>query len=234
MKTVQRIIFLFLIVNLSVNAQNNNKLDSNGKKDGLWKGFYQDSKRPKYEGTFAHGQEVGLFQFFDDTKVGSVIATRDFSAGDGSAYTIFYDQSKNKVSEGRVVNKQFEGLWKYYHQESAVVMTTENYKNGKLNGLRTVYYLSGKVAEETHYKDGLKEGPYKKYSENDIILESASFKADQYDGEAIYKEADGKVVSHGKFLNGKKVGIWKFFENGKLQKETNMSAPLNTNKVKAK
>jgi hypothetical protein len=28
------------------------------------------------------------------------------------AYTIFYDQSKNKVSEGKVINRGFEGEWK--------------------------------------------------------------------------------------------------------------------------
>jgi antitoxin component YwqK of YwqJK toxin-antitoxin module len=31
----------------------------------------------------------------------------------------------------------FTGEWKYYHQS---VMTLENYKNGKLEGLRSVYY----------------------------------------------------------------------------------------------
>jgi antitoxin component YwqK of YwqJK toxin-antitoxin module len=40
----------------------------------------------------------------------------------------FYDQNKNKVSEGKVVNKLFEGQWKYYHQASKNIMTTENYK----------------------------------------------------------------------------------------------------------
>jgi hypothetical protein len=30
--------------------------------------------------------------------------------------TIFFDQANNKVSEGKVLNKLFEGPWKYYHQ----------------------------------------------------------------------------------------------------------------------
>ena len=61
-------------------------------------------------------------------KKGDVIATRDFSANDGSAYTIFYDQKKNKVSEGKVIGKNYEGEWKYYHKSSKVLMTVENYK----------------------------------------------------------------------------------------------------------
>jgi hypothetical protein len=37
---------------------------------------------------------------------------------DNAAYTIFFDQANNKVSEGKVLNKLFEGPWKYYHQAS--------------------------------------------------------------------------------------------------------------------
>jgi antitoxin component YwqK of YwqJK toxin-antitoxin module len=40
-------------------------------------------------------------------------------------------------------------------------MTTENYKDGKLEGLRSVFYPSGKIAEETSYKQNLKRGVYK-------------------------------------------------------------------------
>ncbi|MCW2119268.1 toxin-antitoxin system YwqK family antitoxin [Flavobacterium sp. 7A] len=226
MKAVHRIIFMFIITSFALQGQTKvNQLETTGQKDGLWKGIYQESKRPKYEGTFAHGKEIGMFKFFDDTKLGSVIASRDFTAGDGSAYTIFYDQVKNKVSEGKVLNKQFEGIWKYYHQASPMVMTTEIYKNGKLDGLRSVYYLSGKLAEVTNYKNGVKDGVYKKYSENEIVLEEATYLADEYNGLATYKEADGKMVSQGKFLKGKKVGVWQFFEDGKLKKEINMSVP---------
>lgn len=224
--------FLFLTM-LNVHSQNAiNNVDANGKKDGLWKGFYPESKRLRYEGTFSHGKEIGEFKFYDDTKAGTVIATRTFNPNDNVAYTVFYDQQKNKVSEGKVVNKLFEGEWKYYHQAATTVMTIENYKNGKLEGLRSVYFPSGKIAEETYYKNNLKSGSSKKYSEKGIVLEEATFKNNQYDGEAIFRDVDNNIVSKGKFLNGKKVGIWQFFENGKLTKEENMSYPKTKNAVK--
>ena len=81
-----------------------NKLDEKGKKHGIWKGFYEESKRPRYEGTFEHGKEIGIFNFYDDTKVKSIIATREFSTKDNSCYTIFYNQKGSKVSEGKVLN----------------------------------------------------------------------------------------------------------------------------------
>jgi antitoxin component YwqK of YwqJK toxin-antitoxin module len=96
----------------------------------------------------------------------------------------FYDQNKNKVSEGKVVNKLFEGQWKYYHQASKNIMTTENYSKGKLDGLRTVFYISGKVAEEINYKNNLKNG----FTKN-ILKKGCSrrvdFKNNSYNGLAI-------------------------------------------------
>lgn len=227
-------IFVLMFLNVfCLYAQTDfNKLDEKGKKHGVWKGFYEESKRPRYEGTFEHGKEIGVFNFYDDTKAKSIIATREFNAKDNSAYTIFYDQNKNKVSEGKVVNKLFEGQWKYYHQASKNIMTTENYVNGKLEGLRTVFYLSGKIAEEISYKSNLKNGFYKKYTEKGILLEESMFKNNIYSGLAIFSDANGNVVSKGQFVNGKKSGIWQFFEKGKLVKETNMSFPENATKSK--
>jgi antitoxin component YwqK of YwqJK toxin-antitoxin module len=216
--------FLFLMSALSF-AQEFNKVDAAGNKDGLWKGKYEVSKRPRYEGTFNHGKETGLFKFFDDTKKGDVIATRDFSANDGSAYTIFYDQNKNKVSEGKVVGKIYEGEWKYYHKASSVLMIKENYVNGKLEGLRTVYYPNSIIAEEMTYKNGLKEGVYKSFGQNGLPLELTTYENNEYNGEAVFYDIDGVVASKGKFLKGKKTGRWQFFEKGKFVKEVNMSDP---------
>ncbi|MEL1240506.1 toxin-antitoxin system YwqK family antitoxin [Flavobacterium flavipallidum] len=237
MKIIEKIsliVFLCICV-CSLQAQNDfNKVDAGGKKDGLWRGFYPESKRVRYEGTFSHGKEVGEFKFFDDTKAGTVIATRTFNTNDNVAYTVFYDQNKNKVSEGKVVNKLFEGEWKYYHHASTVVMTIENYKNGKLEGLRSVFFPSGKIAEETYYKNNLKNGSSKKYSEKGYVLEEATFKDNQYDGLAIFRDVDNMIVSKGKFVNGKKTGVWQFFENGKLTDEVNVNNPQPKKTLKSK
>jgi len=237
MKTVYtiRLTVLFFLSFLCAQAQNDfNKLDANGKKDGLWKGYYKESKRLRYEGTFSHGKEIGLFKFFDDTKAGSVIATREFNINGNSAYTVFYDQKNSKVSEGNVVNKLFEGQWKYYHKSSPAIMAVENYKNGKLEGLRSVFYKDGKIAEEISYKNNLKNGSYKNYSSNGVVLEESNFKNDEYHGPAVFRDAEGNIVSKGNFSNGRKSGKWQFFEKGELVKEVNMSNPKEDSKSNTK
>lgn len=233
MHTNGLVILLFLNV-FGIQAQTNfNKLDDKGNKHGLWKGIYVDTKNPKYEGTFDHGKEVGIFTFFDNTKIKTVIATREFNSKDNSAYTIFYDQFKNKVSEGKVIDKLYDGQWKYYHKGAKTLMTLENYTNGKLEGLRSVYYPSGKIAEETMYKNNLKNGFYKRYTETGVIIEETIYKNNEFDGLAIFRDADdGNIVSKGKFVNGKKAGIWQFFEKGKLVKEENMSFQQSISKAK--
>ena len=215
-------ILVSLLISASLFAQDINKFDENGKKNGLWKGIYEESKRPRYEGVFEHGKEIGMFKFYDDTKAGTIIATREFNSKDNSCYTIFYNQNKNKVSEGKIVNKQFEGEWKYYHEDLPSVMTLENYVNGKLDGVRKVNYKSGEITEETTYKDGIKNGAYKSYTENGTVIEESIYKNGNYEGLAIFRNVDNQVAAKGIFKNGKKVGMWKILEKGKL-KDINMT-----------
>lgn len=226
------IFVLFFLNVFCIQAQNNyNKFDEKGNKNGLWKGVYEDTKNPKYEGTFEHGKEVGVFTFFDNTKTKIVLATREFNPTDNSALTVFFDKNKNKVSEGKVLNKLYEGQWKYYHKASKSIMATENYSKGKLEGLRSVFYPSGKIAEEMIYLNNLKNGFYKRYTETGILIEESNYKNNLYDGLAIFRDADdGTVVSKGEFVNGKKSGIWQFFEKGKMIKEVNMSYPQSSSK----
>jgi len=218
---MKKIFFLLLSTTL-IFAQESNKFDEKGKKNGLWKGIHEESQRPRYEGTFLHGKEVGTFKFFDDTKAGTVIATREFNLNDNSCYTIFYNQKKNKVSEGKVVNKQFEGEWKYYHEDLPIIMTLEFYNNGKLNGTRKVFFKSGELAEETDYKNGIKNGASKIYLENGVVIEDTNYKNGEYEGKAIFRTSDNQISGEGIFKNGKKVGIWKILEKGNL-KNVNMN-----------
>jgi antitoxin component YwqK of YwqJK toxin-antitoxin module len=231
--TMNYFLILFLAFQ-AVFAQETNKMDAKGLKDGLWKGVYEPSKRPRYEGTFSHGKETGTFKFFDDTHAGTLIATREFNPKDNSCYTIFYNQKNNKVSEGKVVNKIYEGEWKYYHEDSPAIMTKETYKKGKLEGKRTVYFKDGKVAEEVNYSNDLREGVYKKLTEKGILLEETNYAKGQFHGQATFRDPENNIVAEGRFKEGKKVGIWKFYEMGKLVSEENMSKQKKSKPSKTK
>ena len=160
-------IFFFLLISQSfLFAQEKiNQVDEKGNNHGPWKGYYDDSKNLKYEGFFEHGKEVGVFTFYDNIKTKKIVATRDFSAKDGSCYTIVYN-GKFKVSEGKMIDKVYEGEWKFYHLRSDTLMTLEHYKKGELHGTKKVFYNTGLLAELTTYENGIKDGPYQKIAEN--------------------------------------------------------------------
>jgi len=225
-----KIVILFFSISL-FSQTDINKLDANGKKVGFWKGVFEDTKRPRYEGTFDNDKEVGLFKFFDNTKASNLIATREFNSKDNSAYTIFYDFNKNKISEGKVLNKLYEGLWIYYHKSSKAIMTSENYKNGNLEGAKTIYFPSGKVAEISNYNNGVLNGIYIKNDESGVTLEESFYVNGKLNGTTTYKAPDGLIVAKGTFKNGIKVGVWQFYENGKLESEDNFDQ---TNSIKSK
>ncbi len=218
------LIFLF---NLSIffAQEKINQFDSNGNRDGLWKGTYEKSKRLRYQGVFKNGKELGVFKYFDDTKAGSLIAIRDFSKGDGSCYTIFYDQKNNVVSEGTLVNKLPEKIWKYYHFESSDIMSLENYKDGKLNGIKKVFYKNNVLAEQSNYKDGVLDGKYVKYAENGKLIEESNYDNGDLHGKAIFYDGEGNLILKGQYKKGKRTGIWETYENGKLISTENASKP---------
>lgn len=225
MKSSIAFLLLFLISMASF-SQESNKLDDKGLRHGLWKGIHEESKRPRYEGTFDHGKETGVFKYFDDTKAGSVIATRVF-AKDGSCYTTVFDQKGNKVSEGREVNKLHEGEWKFYHKESKDILAIEKYAKGKLTGKRKVFYAKNVLNEETEYVNGVRHGPYKKYTEKGVLLEDVIYKNGELNGPAVFKNENDQLIAKGTFVNGRKMGMWQFFEDGKLIREENLSNPRN-------
>lgn len=224
MKNIAVTVVLFL-VSLVSSAQDINKTDANGQRHGQWKGVYDDTKLPRYEGTFEHGKETGTFRFYENKKKSPLAATREFSGKDNSCYTIFYGEKEKKTAEGREVNKVRQGEWKFYHPDGKTVMSVENYKDGKITGVRKVFFTNGNIAEETTYVNGVRQGPYKKYTEKGLVLEEANYTKDEFNGPATYRNDAGEVVSTGQYKNGKKAGMWKFYKNGKLEKEVNMSAP---------
>ncbi|WP_339886927.1 hypothetical protein [uncultured Flavobacterium sp.] len=212
-------VFILLISGLSFSQESINQLDTKGERHGLWKGTYEESKRPKYEGVFEHGKETGIFKFFDDTKAGKVIATRDFTKGNETCYVTMFDRKNNIVSEGLLINKEYEGEWKYYHKESKVVMSSENYKKGILSGVKKTFYDDGSVAEILNFSEGKRNGNYKKFGVNEKILEDLNYKNDELHGVATYYDGLGNISIQGQYNEGLKSGVWKTYEKGKVVKE---------------
>jgi antitoxin component YwqK of YwqJK toxin-antitoxin module len=55
------------------------------------------------------------------------------------------------------------------------------------------------------------------------VLEDSNYKKGELDGSAIFNDPLGNLVSKGNFKNGKKSGIWEFYQDGKFIKKENMN-----------
>ena len=171
---------LLCLSTLSLVAQNNfNQFDDKGERHGPWRKFFKNTNAIRYSGTFDHGKEVGEFLFYTLKSNKSVLtSSKVFNINNNLAQVKFFASNGTVISEGQMNGRLHVGLWVYYHKNSKVVMTEEFYDNeGKLNGLRTTYYRNSKIASEVSYKNGLKQGMSKSYSQSGILINKINYEA---------------------------------------------------------
>lgn len=200
-------------------SQEINALDSQGKRHGKWLKKYDGSDQVRYEGTFDHGKEVGKFKFYKPSSGDQPTAVKLFSKAHDTA-TITYYTSKGKiVSEGKMVQKERTGTWKYYHQDGVTLMMTENYIDGQLTGDQTTFFENGKPAEKKSFVDGKENGRRLVYLETGKLIKDISFVNGKQHGPAKYYEKDGSLKIEGTYKNNRKYGVWKYYNNGTLVEE---------------
>jgi antitoxin component YwqK of YwqJK toxin-antitoxin module len=226
-----RIVLLFffgIVIGLqpSYSQADINQTDAQGNRHGLWKKLYPGTKQLRYEGVFEHGKEVGTFKFYCETCKDQPSVVKEFNSENSIAEVKYYTVKGKLVSEGKMDGKDRIGEWLYYPKKSSNVMTRENYKNGKLDGLKITYYGNGKIAEERNYVNGLLEGPNNYYSPDGVLLKKLIYKNDVLVGPALYYDASGALTIEGSYKNGKKHGLWKHYKNGKLILEEMYPKPL--------
>ena len=215
-------LFFFTIILTAAYAQKSvNKFDKAGERHGLWTKNYHKTDQKRYEGTFVHGKEVDSFKYYTLSKGKSVLsAVKVFNEKDSLAVVTFFASNKKVISEGKMNGRRYIGQWIYYHNNSAAKMIVENFnEEGQLEGDRKVYYTNGSVAEQAHYKNGMLDGKAKWFLENEVLIKSSEYKDDKLDGKTINYDASGKIDSEGDYIANQKKGIWKYYKDGKINRE---------------
>ncbi|MCF6297635.1 MAG: toxin-antitoxin system YwqK family antitoxin [Flavobacteriaceae bacterium] len=221
MKKQYRHIIILLIsvitVFYSANAQQNiNKLDSNGKRDGVWKKKFSNN-RTRYVGTFKHGKEIGIFKYYSASNSDHPITIKKYHANDALADVQFFTTKGVLESEGIMKGKLRIGKWLFYHENGKSIMSEENYVSGKLEGVYKTFYSSGEPTEVTYYKNGLLEGNYKKYSIKGLLYNDFNYVRGKLNGMAIYySRSTGDLIKKGPFKNDLRVGTWENYVDGEL------------------
>ncbi|MCP9201024.1 aspartic peptidase [Gramella sp. GC03-9] len=211
---------VFTLITTSYNAQIN-QLDDDGRRNGPWKVNFEGTDEPKFEGNFENGKEVGIFKFYKKGFYDHPAAIMDFGKGQDSVKVTYYTQKGEPISEGRMLDRKREGKWVYYHQNSDSIMMIENYKNDLLNGLQETYYPNGQLAEKTSYLEGKKHGESLIYTEKGQLTKQLRYRNGELHGPAIYFDPKGLKQMEGQYVEGKKSGTWKYYTDGKFDREEN-------------
>lgn len=195
------IIAAFTLLTTAIYAQDINRVNAQGQREGAWIGYFPQTNHLRYEGSFKNGKEIGVFKFYADEPVEKLVATKEFKQ-DGSVFTIFYN-GKKKMSEGNYINKKKEGIWITYHFDGVSIMAEETYKNDQLHGMKKVYYPSGNLSEEIEYKNGIEDGISVQYSENGVKIKETQYKKGVLDGPIIIRNAEGEIIDQDEYVDGK-------------------------------
>lgn len=201
----------------TVSAQQNiNKLDANGKRDGVWKKQYSNN-RIRYVGTFENGKEVGVFKYYSASNSDYPVSIKKFSNNNDTADVQYFTIGGVLESEGVMKGKDRVGKWLFYHSNGKSIMSEENYEKGKLNGIYKTFYPNGEPTEITSYKNGLLDGNYKKYSIKGLLYNDFNYSRGKLNGMAIYyKRSTGDLIKKGPFKDDLRVGTWENYVDGEL------------------
>lgn len=198
-------------------AQNGiNQVDSEGKRHGVWKKYYNND-RVRYVGRFEHGKEVGVFKFYSASNSDNPVIVKEFNDSNDMALVSFYTPSGALESKGKMRGKEREGKWLFYHPDGKSVMSEENYVNGKLEGVYKTFYPSGEPTEITYYKNGMLDGNYKKYSIKGFLFQDFNYSKGKLNGMATYySRKTGDLIKKGPFKDDLRVGTWENYVDGEL------------------
>jgi len=218
-KKVYLLSFFIFFVSYSFSQSNINQFDSEGKRHGNWKKLYSNGNI-RYKGVFSHGKEIGIFKFYNVTGEKSPRVTKTYKLTATIVDVQFFSKKGIIESKGQMQDKKRVGKWMYFFKDGKTILSTENYKNGFLEGKFQIFYKNGKLTELAHYKNGKLNGKRIRYSDDGETTEDITYQAGIMHGPAIIYDEKGEIYSKGNYTDGIKTGIWEFNMDGVMVKTT--------------
>lgn len=209
---MKRHVFILVSLLLAVTtafAQNFNRTDNKGRRQGEWRDYYANGQL-RYEGRFKNDKCKGVFKYYDEQ--GNLKATNEFDKSGEKALNKTYAPNGRMIATGYYVNQKKEGEWKYYDAASGQLRLVEDNENGKVHGWSRLYNPNnGKLAEETQYVNGSPEGQCRKFSDTGVLLMECQYRNGLLDGPVKTYYPSTALKEEGQYGKGQKVGLWKTY-----------------------
>lgn len=217
MKNIIILLLLFGCVFLGYTQDTVNGKDTAGKKHGYW--VRKDSSGTKiYEGRFIHGIPTGEFRYY--YKNGGLKTISTLTANGTRAATKTFYPDGRKMAIGNYINEKKDSLWQFFSDAMDAKTSEEYYKDGRLHGIRRIFYPSGPVAEIKHYVNGVEEGSWEKFFEDGKSQLKGNYRKGEKHGPFIVFAPEGTIIIKGQYKDGHQDGEWSFFDpQGKAVKK---------------
>lgn len=210
-KNISYISLFIILILISSNlfGQLNNKVDEQGKKQGLWTKYKDGVKF--YEGHFKDGYPVGEFSRYYPS--GRLMLKSTYSEqGSRRLSEFYYDERKSQLkAKGLFIDKKKEGAWLIYN-ESGILVSEEHYKNDTANGVWKLHNYFGSLVKETPYSMGRINGLQKEYFEKGNLKRVISFKMDTVNGSTKIYFPEGQIRIEGYYNFGLQDKDWTYYE----------------------
>ena len=194
-----------------------NRLDSKGRKQGLWSKPFPGSTQVRYRGEFQDDVPVKTFTYFYEN--GRKRAEHIYRGKTGVCYAKEYNEEGQLLAEGLFKKEKRDSIWTFYTGDK-ILLQREGYQNGIKHGESILYYENGKVAERKTYVNDQLQGPWTQAYDDGTPKAKGNYKNDLLDGEVLYYGLTGKLAAKGMMVNGLKEGVWYFFDlDGKLERK---------------
>ncbi|MDR1730223.1 MAG: hypothetical protein LBR52_06135 [Prevotellaceae bacterium] len=121
----------------------------------------------------------------------------------------YYETGKLKIEQNHLANDISE--IKLYEVNGKTLAATGKYY-GRIKEGEWKYYSENRLVLTENYKNGLKEGLALVYSRTGSIVEKIPYRKDKIEGMRKYYLEDGKLYSEISYVDGKEDGAYRLFE----------------------
>ncbi|HSJ67102.1 MAG TPA: toxin-antitoxin system YwqK family antitoxin [Anditalea sp.] len=150
---------------------------------------------------------------------------------DGVGHLVTYHDNGKISARGAIKDSIFDGMWKFFHENGQLaaehlynkgekkVLNTFDPKGSPLvikgNGIHQSYYSSGALMEEGSYKDGVQEGSWKIFYDNDnyTLMDQTDYVDGKEEGKSFKYNYYGQLEVSGEFQDGQRSGTWSWYNN---------------------
>ncbi|WP_367392838.1 toxin-antitoxin system YwqK family antitoxin [Lewinella sp. LCG006] len=151
------------------------------------------SSQEKVEGHGVHGARTGVWRTY--SKDGELIDEKDYGT----------------------VSVPEEGMYIAYRHDGNIRIKGLIDDQGRQTGKWELFFEDGSLQEVGFFEEGQRTGAWHTFSKRGILIVERRYKNGQLHGTYFfYDRNDGRLTTQGEYLNGKKVGIWKSYELGRL------------------